>query len=244
MIIYIFMKIFSDYRKADSECDDGSSIQRNKVLPPMSGHQTENIVNFAHLIEGLTKSSKSNGTKQGGGRRKAQSRSKNTVMSSQGISISVISDDDSDAENGLHGIDKSAKNNRRKRKEREKVLMEIYDSLSVIFMTLLKYVLMCITFSFFFQAKYYGLTSLCIVSHFQFFSKFRECLEVLRQLLDAVVPCSMGRSLCNKCNHHVSPINVRKSPSKPSRRRKLHSSWYVLGNSYLLQVVYYYCVSE
>lgn len=236
--------MFSDYRKADSECDDGSSIQRNKVLPPMSGHQTENIVNFAHLIEGLTKSSKSNGTKQGGGRRKAQSRSKNTVMSSQGISISVISDDDSDAENGLPGIDKSAKNNRRKRKEREKVLMDIFSSLSVTFllysMTLLKYVLMCITFSFFFQAKYYGLTSLCIVSHFQFFSKFRECLEVLRQLLDAVVPCSMGRSLCNKCNHHVSPINVRKSPSKPSRRRKLHSSWYVLGNSYLLQVVYYF----
>ena len=100
----------------------------------MSGQQTENIVNFAHLIEGLTKSSKSNGTKQGGGRRKAQSRSKNTVMSSQGISISVISDDDSDAENGLPGIDKSAKNNRRKRKEREKVLKEIFDSLSVVFL--------------------------------------------------------------------------------------------------------------
>ena len=204
----------------------------------MSGQQTENIVNFAHLIEGLTKSSKSNGTKQGGGRRKAQSRSKNTVMSSQGISISVISDDDSDAENGLPGIDKSAKNNRRKRKEREKVFMEIFEFLSVIFlfMTLLKYDFEVHSI-FFFQAKYYGLTSLCIVSHFQFFSKFRECLEVLRQLLDAVVPCSMGRSLCNKCNHHVSPINVRKSPSKPSRRRKLHSSWYVLENNLLKQVV-------
>ena len=133
---HISLIVFSDYRKADSECDDGSSIQRNKGLPSMSGQQTENIVNFGHLIEGLTKSSKSNGTKQGGSRRKAQSRSKNTVMSSQGISISVISDDDSDAESGLPGIDKSAKNNRRKRKEREKVLMEIFESFSVIFLSM------------------------------------------------------------------------------------------------------------
>jgi len=83
------------------------------------------------------------------------------------------------------------------------------------------------------KAKYYGLTSLCIVSHFQFFFKFRECLEILRQLLDAVVPCSMTRSLCNKCSHHVSPINVRKgSPNKPNTRsrRKIHSSWDLLLN--------------
>ena len=55
------------------------------------------------------------------GRRKTQSRSKATVPTGQNVTI-VVSDDDSDIENGLSGVDKSAKNNRRKRKEKEKVI--------------------------------------------------------------------------------------------------------------------------
>ena len=68
------------------------------------------------------KSPKSNGVKQGN-RRKPQTRSKNVASSSsQNIAIATISDDDSDVENGSNGVDKVTKNNRRKRKEKEKVM--------------------------------------------------------------------------------------------------------------------------
>ena len=77
-----------------------------------------------------TKSPKSNGVKQGG-RRKTQSRTKATVPSSQNVAVGV-SDDDSDIENGLSGVDKSAKNNRRKRKEKEKVV-SIFIQMSQIY---------------------------------------------------------------------------------------------------------------
>ena len=59
------------------------------------------------------------------GRRKTQSRCKATVPTCQNVTI-VVSDDDSDIENGLSGVDKSAKNNRRKRKEKEKVIRILF----------------------------------------------------------------------------------------------------------------------
>ena len=81
-------------------------------------NQTQNGASHIQVLE-TTKSPKSNGMKPGG-RRKTQSRSKTTLSTGQNIAIGV-SDDDSDIENGLSGVDKSAKNNRRKRKEKEKV---------------------------------------------------------------------------------------------------------------------------
>ena len=99
---------YSDYRKADSECDDGSFSQRNKAMPSLCGNQNGNGANLAPPTE-VTESPKSNGVKQGG-RRKAQNRSKAVVSSSQNIAIAV-SDDDSDVENGSVGVDKTAKNN-------------------------------------------------------------------------------------------------------------------------------------
>ena len=82
----------------------------------------ENGANLARVQE-ATKSSKTNGGKQGG-RRKNQNRSKAAGPSSQSIP-QVVSDDDTDVENGVPGTDKSVKNNRRKRKEKEKVTMTL-----------------------------------------------------------------------------------------------------------------------
>ena len=119
---------FSDYRgKADSECDDGSFTQRNKCVISVSNNQMENGANLARVQE-ATKSSKTNGGKQGG-RRKNQNRSKAAGPSSQSIP-QVVSDDDTDVENGVPGTDKSVKNNRRKRKEKEKVTMILLSFIS------------------------------------------------------------------------------------------------------------------
>ena len=115
----IFILTCSDYRKADSECDDGSFSQRNKAMPSLCASQNGNCSTLIPPIE-ASKSPKSNGVKQGG-RRKAQNRSKAIASSSQNIDVTV-SDDDSDVQNGSVGVDKTAKNNRRKRKEKEKVI--------------------------------------------------------------------------------------------------------------------------
>ena len=40
-------------------------------------------------------------------------------------------------------------------------------------------------------AKHYSLTSICIISHFQFFSNFKECALALKRLV----------TLCNQLNH-------------------------------------------
>ena len=53
------------------------------------------------------------------------------MSSSQNI-ISNASDDDSDVENGVPGVDKTLKNNRRKRNEKEKVIDSDYEATDVI----------------------------------------------------------------------------------------------------------------
>ena len=125
------MNIFSDYRKADSECDDGSITPKPKTIISPPGHKIENgRANEIQSTPETTKSPKSNGATKQGGRRKTQSRSKNSMSSSQNIT-SILSDDDSDVENGVHGIDKTLKNNRRKRNEKEKVTIEDNDTTAV-----------------------------------------------------------------------------------------------------------------
>ena len=92
-----------------------------KTITSPLGHKIEN--GRAHEIQSTpetTKSPKSNGAKPGG-RRKTQTRSKTALSSSQNIA-SAVSDDDSDIENGVQGVDKALKNNRRKRNEKEKVI--------------------------------------------------------------------------------------------------------------------------
>ena len=109
---------FSDYRKADSECDDGAIAPKHKPLTSSTVNKIEYAATQVHGTE-TTKSPKSNGAKPGG-RRKTQTRSKTALSSSQNIA-SAVSDDDSDVENGVPGVDKALKNNRRKRNEKEKV---------------------------------------------------------------------------------------------------------------------------
>ena len=110
------MSTSSDYRKADSECDDGSFSQRKKSASSLCGSQSGPVV--------TTNPTKIHGVRQGGGRRKGQSRSKTVISSSQNIPTTV-SDDDSDAENGRCPVDKSTKNYPRKRKDKEKVYFHI-----------------------------------------------------------------------------------------------------------------------
>ena len=116
--------IFSDYRKADSECDDGSVTPKPKPITSITGHKVENgnSIRLPSTTE-TTKSPKSNGATKQGGRRKTQTRSKSSLSSSQNIT-SNVSDDDSDVENGVPGVEKTLKNNRRKRNEKEKVINE------------------------------------------------------------------------------------------------------------------------
>ena len=124
--------IFSDYRKADSECDDGSITPKPKHLSSTSGYKRENgSATPLQSTTQTTKSPKSNGAAKQGGRRKTQTRSKSSLSSSQNI-ISNASDDDSDVENGVPGVDKTLKNNRRKRNEKEKVINSDYEATDVI----------------------------------------------------------------------------------------------------------------
>ena len=92
---------------------------KHKPLTSATVNKIENSATQVHATE-TTKSPKSNGAKPGG-RRKTQSRSKTALSSSQNIA-SAVSDDDSDIENGVQGVDKALKNNRRKRNEKEKVM--------------------------------------------------------------------------------------------------------------------------
>ena len=123
-----FLADFSDYRKADSECDDGSSLsqkKRNSATYSLwncvnetgaSAATTTNAISTAKFSKQSERAKPEGVVGRGAGgvnRRKNQSRLK--------LSGSPPGTDDDDTDNVSGRVDKGGKNNRRKRMHKEKV---------------------------------------------------------------------------------------------------------------------------